>query len=234
MSNQTIKLEQIEVIKGKIEILTGLHIGASDIEMKIGGVDSAVLVHPVSKLPYIPGSSIKGKIRSLLELVSGKCTNNGGIVTMKEAKGDNFAESIVYLFGESASDKNDTPVIGRLSFCDARYLNHEEIKKKTGGYATEVKTENVINRLKGTAEHPRSVERVPAGAVFEFEVFLKVFQGDQHRNLFDTLTQGLKLLEMDSLGGNGSRGYGKVKFSELTRNGKEFNIDDVPPFNCKG
>lgn len=226
------KLEKIEIITGEIEIITGLHIGASDIEMKIGGVDSSVLVNPVTKLPYIPGSSLKGKIRSLLELVSGKC-NNGSVLTMKDAGDDEFAKSIVYLFGEAATKKSDTPVMGRLSFSDAEYINAAEIKARTGGYATEVKTENVINRLKGTAEHPRSVERVPASAKFQFTVYFKVFADDEKLKLFDTFKKGLKLLEMDSLGGNGSRGYGKIKFIKLQQDTNSFELIDVYPFPSK-
>ena len=89
---------------------------------------------------------------------------------------------------------------------------------------TEVKSENCINRIAGTAEHPRQTERVPAGAEFDFKLTVKEFDGDE-KALLDTLLQGLKLLEWDRLGGSGSRGYGKVKFEAVCLNGE--SIDDL-------
>ena len=96
---------------------------------------------------------------------------------------------------------------------------------------TEVKSENRINRISGTAEHPRQTERVPAGAEFKFKLSIKEFDNDG-TELMDTLLQGLKLLEWDSLGGSGSRGYGKVKFSKLTRNGDDISehFAQIQPF----
>ena len=75
---------------------------------------------------------------------------------------------------------------------------------------TEVKSENSIDRISGTAKHPRFTERVPADTEFDFSVTLKQFEGEE--DLLDYLLGGLKLLEMDALGGNGSRGYGRIAF----------------------
>jgi CRISPR-associated protein Csm3 len=74
---------------------------------------------------------------------------------------------------------------------------------------TEIKPENVINRIKGTAENPRTIERVPAGAEFDLLITFKILESDDEK-LFDLLLKGLKLLEMDALGGNTSRGYGRI------------------------
>ena len=74
----------------------------------------------------------------------------------------------------------------------------------------EVKSENTIDRIKGTAEHPRFIERVPSGVEFDFCVTLKIMDNDE--GLEDFLINGLKLLQMDALGGSGSRGYGKIEF----------------------
>ena len=60
------------LIRGRIECLTGLHIGGSKDKMEIGGVDSPVVRDPVThRQPYIPGSSLKGKMRMLLEYATG-------------------------------------------------------------------------------------------------------------------------------------------------------------------
>ena len=61
------QLTDMQVIEGDLELVTGLHIGAGNDEIRIGGIDNPVLKHPYSGQPYIPGSSLKGKVRSLLE-----------------------------------------------------------------------------------------------------------------------------------------------------------------------
>lgn len=223
------KLTKIIEITATLDVTTGLRIGGGDSEMHIGGVDAPIIKDPFTNLPYIPGSSLKGKIRSLLELTSGRC-RDGNPLSMKDAADDDFSKAIVYLFGESADAKSSTPTLGRLAFWDAKMQNADEIKKATGGYVTEVKTENVINRIKGTAEHPRQMERIPAGAKFEFKLTMKQFSGDDIDQLQDTLKKGLKLLEMDSLGGSGSRGYGKIKFAELKFGGISVELSEVNPF----
>ncbi|MDW8288347.1 MAG: type III-A CRISPR-associated RAMP protein Csm3, partial [Flammeovirgaceae bacterium] len=76
---------------------------------------------------------------------------------------------------------------------------------------TEIKAENSINRIKGTAEAPRFFERVPAGAEFELEFIINIFQGDDENKLLQTFENAIKLLENDYLGGSGSRGYGQVR-----------------------
>ena len=94
---------------------------------------------------------------------------------------------------------------------------------------TEAKSENTIDRITSTAGNPRQTERVPAGAEFDFKLTLRQFEGDKPE-LLDLVLKGLKLLELDSLGGSGSRGYGKVKFTELTVDGEARNLDDIKPF----
>ena len=61
------RLKEIKSIKGKIVLKTGLHIGAGSDEIHIGGIDTPVVKDPLKGWPYIPGSSLKGKIRTLLE-----------------------------------------------------------------------------------------------------------------------------------------------------------------------
>ncbi len=216
------KLKKILLINGKIKLLTGLHIGSGDSQIQIGGIDNPVVKDPISQEPYIPGSSLKGKMRYLLELYYGFFSSNGDPSSAKILNdNDENALNILKLFGISGSDaneeeterkikeKNITPT--RLSFYDLKLLNAEKLKK-VSPLMTEDKTEVRINRITGTGEHPRHTERVPAGAEFDFKLALKVFDGDNEEAFSKLLGEGLKLIEADSLGGNGSRGYGKVKF----------------------
>ena len=224
-----VKLIKIIEIQAVLNVKTGLRIGAGDTEMRIGGVDAPIIKDPVTRLPYIPASSIKGKIRSMLELTSGKC-NDGKPLSMKSAGNDEFSKNIVKLFGESADNKSTEVTLGRLSFWDSKLLNEQEIKNNTGGFLTEVKSENVINRITGIAENPRQIERIPAGAKFDFKITFKQFEDDNINELLETIKKGLKLLEMDSLGGSGSRGYGKVEFENLVIDNKSIALSEVNPF----
>ncbi len=221
-------MTKIIEIKAKLNVKTGLRIGSGDNEIHIGGVDAPVIKDSFTKLPYIPGSSIKGKIRSLLELTSGKC--KGTPLTMKDAGNDVFAQNIVKLFGESANKNNSEIVLGKLSFYDSKLINAAELKQATGNYVTEIKSENVIDRFKGTASNPRQIERVIAGAKFDFKICLKQFENDNINELLEVLKKGLKLLEMDSLGGSGSRGYGKIEFEDLQFDEVIINLSEVNPF----
>lgn len=210
-------LTRILEITGAIEVLTGLHIGGGNTEMHIGGSDNPVIRHPHTNEPYIPGSSLKGKIRSLLEWRAGLATlNKGGPMSYEKldlAPDREAALRILKLFGVGGGDddkKAEEVGPSRLAFRDCQ-LNRawvEKIRKKNL-LLTETKMENTIDRVRGVAEHPRNMERAPAGAMFDFCLAVKVL--DQE-DLLDDLFIGLKLLEKDSLGGSGSRGYGRVKF----------------------
>jgi len=231
-----LKLISIKKISGKITLKSGLHIGSGNMEMHIGGTDSPVIKHPHTLEPYIPGSSIKGKVRSLLEMACGLvpfAADEGGLVSSKTVNKvkDNpelkkHAEAILTIFGNSGADREDESSYGptRVSFSDC-YLN-EGWKKKARDNRwsyTEVKSENRIDRIKGTAEHPRFIERVPEGTEFNFLVTFKVLKDEDEKLFTDYLLKGLKLLEMDALGGNGSRGYGRIEFEfEDTTFNKEF------------
>ena len=213
------KLINIKEIKGKIVLKSGLHIGAGDMEMKIGGTDNTVIKHPHTLEPYIPGSSFKGKVRSLLEMRSGLMALTDGkplsikaLAKCSDPKQKTEGDSIIKLFGTSGADEDALGQYGssRASFADA-YLSEQwrKIADERQWPLTEVKSENSINRIRGTAENPRFTERVPAGAEFRFCISLKKIDGDEDLESF--LMEGLKLLQMDALGGSGSRGYGKVE-----------------------
>jgi len=234
------QLTAITTITATLELVTGLRIGAGDCEMHIGGVDNTVIKHPHTQSPYIPGSSLKGKMRSLLEWRSGAVKEEAlGWKDYEKASGHVQAEvkRILQLFGISGDAKlgvEDLATIGptRISFWDCNLNPDWEKQVRDDNFSlTEVKSENRINRISGVAEHPRQTERVPAGAQFDFRLSVKKLAGDSD-DLLTTVLQGLKLLELDSVGGSGSRGYGKVKFVNLKIDDKDAQarLDAIQPF----
>lgn len=231
----------IKNIQSNLKLITGLHIGASDDSMKIGGVDSPVLKREIlsdanGKLsfdgnnkviePYIAGSSLKGKIRSLLEhyfrLIDP--LGNGGVVDSASTFGDaKKRELIVKLFGESAEKKKTTDIT-RLIFRDcfiSEKVRSAKIANKVELF--EEKAENTIDRKTGTTTPGglRHIERVPSAIEFDFDVSIRIFHDDNAELFENTLKLGLKLLELDALGGSGSRGYGKVQFSSISESIEE-------------
>ena len=189
------------LVSTKLTVVTGLHIGGSKDSVEIGGIDNPVIKVATRKnQPYIPGSSLKGKMRCLLEQV------NGATAVGK-------SELVNNLFGYAS---NNQP--SKLIVRDA-YLTADSVEKLVAASLdmpyTENKYENTIDRVKGKAEHPRQSERVPAGAEFDLEMVINVWDNDNADELKQLLRQGIALIENDYLGGSGSRGYGQVKFGEL-------------------
>jgi len=207
---------KINHIKGQIEVLTGLHIGGGDDVMRIGGIDNPIIKDVNTNHPYIPGSSIKGKMRSLLEwhigvvgIGDGKPFGsdklNNPLFADQKIRMD--AETLIKLFGDSNPKSKGEYGITRISVSDCKLSESSKNMK-----LFEAKYENVIDRIKGTAEHPRQTERVPAGVKFDFDISVKILEGDDEKALMDMVYKGIELLESDYLGGSGSRGYGRVKF----------------------
>jgi len=201
---------KIVKLTGTIELLSGLHIGGGDDTMKIGGIDNGVIKDVNTDKPYIPGSSLKGKMRSLLEwnyrLVGyGDGSPFNSIVLKEIPEPDRKdAQTLLKLFG----DKEGAFGITRINVGDCALS-----KKSEDMVLSEAKYENVINRQKGTAEHPRQTERVPAGVKFDFDIRIKILdEHDDETELVNMVKKGFELIESDYLGGNGSRGYGRVKF----------------------
>lgn len=209
-------------VRGSLKASTGLHIGGNSVGMAIGGADSVVVRNPLTNDPYIPGSSLRGKMRALLERVRGEENSNandeGGFsLSRKNGKNEALAGKksdtlLGKLFGVAAEDSKEPT---RLIVRDA--LLTEKSKKElleapnADMPMTEVKTEVWIDRITSAA-NPRQIERVPAGAVFQFELVLTLIEGDEHEHFLNLLFEGLRLIEADTLGGSGSRGYGQVKF----------------------
>jgi CRISPR-associated protein Csm3 len=254
-------------LTSNLVVKTGLHIGGNNVSLDIGGIDKAVVRDPLTKYPYLPGSSIKGKMRSILERFLNKPANrDGGSKTFRyesddlesgfsevsgqfiEFKGANDCE-LSRVFGSTGKTcwlpeeivqsqknlerdgnsektfkgvkyhkvKNGRNAPARLIVRDC-HLNLDSAKLlksiDTGLYMTEWKFENGMDRITAAA-NPRQLERVPASAVFEFELVYTVENPEQAVKDLQNLAIALAILEDDALGGHGSRGYGKVAFEEF-------------------
>ncbi|OIP68750.1 MAG: type III-A CRISPR-associated RAMP protein Csm3 [Oscillatoriales cyanobacterium CG2_30_44_21] len=254
-------------LTSNLRVVTGLHIGAGGENLDIGGLDKSVMRDPLTKHPYLPGSSIKGKMRSILERFLNKPVNRAGgsgtfryesddlvsgFSEIKEYKGQLIefegAETceVSRLFGSTGNscwipesksegvdrDQNAKPRdINGVSYVKVKGRNsparlivrdsHLTVKSvddlksiDTGLYMTEWKFENGMDRITAAA-NPRQLERVPAGAIFEFELVYTVENPEQAVKDLQNLAIALAILEDDALGGHGSRGYGKVAFEEF-------------------
>lgn len=240
MSNTNQFLANI-ILRGKIKVLTGLHIGGSKDKFEIGGVDNPVIRDPFTKYPYIPGSSLKGKMRMLLEFELG---------LVEEGKDKNgkptgnypptSKEPIVTLFGSSAEESNNGPtrLIVRDSYPDVETIEMWKNLDSETLYA-EYKAENTIDRMTSAA-NPRWLERVVKDSEFTFECILGVYSMDKENytkpdNYYSNLHTAIRLLEDSALGGGGSRGSGKIKFNwtEETVYPKEYYFNGNGEFKYK-
>ena len=188
-------------ITGTLEVVTGMHIGGSSAFAAIGAVDSPVIKDSTSHLPMIPGSSLKGKIRTLLA----KAYNDSVV----EPENDSY--NILRLFGSSKKN-NIKP--SRIIISDMIMKNEKELRKQDINSMTEVKFENSISRQTSVA-NPRQIERVIRGAQFDIDFVYEVQDENEAVEDLKLLAEGMKLLQYDYLGGHGSRGYGKVSFTDL-------------------
>lgn len=193
-----------------LELMTGLHIGGSSDTFDIGGADSTVIKNPLTHEPYIPGSSIKGKLRSLLTQKYGKFNEKEKDIVFED---DEEGKTMRNLF-EPVDYGDDSIQVSKAIFRDALLTDESRanLEKHLGsGVYTEIKAENKISLLKGKAESPRFIERVPAGEVFGGEILLQVFDEDNEEYFKAKLKEAINMLELNYLGAGGTRGYGKVK-----------------------
>jgi CRISPR-associated protein Csm3 len=234
------------IVEGDIACQTGLHIGAGKGSLEIGGADNPV-VKDAFGLPYIPGSSLRGKLRSLLEQSSGLAVPSE-LVYLSKRKGQEVRihqserpdDEVCLLFGrnpgrmervsgDAVESSAATPA--RLTVYDAPLISDSitpQMRENMDDELTEVKSENAIDRITSQA-NPRTLERVPAGARFHFRIVMDVLCPED-RELLPRLVEGLRLLEDDSLGGGGSRGNGRVALSSLrlTWRGRGFYASGSP------
>ena len=201
-----IKLSDITEYRGTLEVLgSGLRIGGSKDNPGIGETDNPIIRHPITKLPYVPGSSVKGKIRSLLESKYCEGTQKTGLPCKC---GVCF---VCRLFGCGDSKMIQSP--SRLVFRDCQPTESTRKSWEEAGVSSEVKTEVLIDRNKGLSYGrigPRTTERIPAGSQFGFAFSLRSFEGDDVGEHLRHMAEGFELLEKHYLGGSGSRGYGQV------------------------
>lgn len=222
------------IINADLVAKTGLHIGGSSTNVEIGGMENSVIKNHKGE-PYIPGSSLKGKLRSLTELAHNKISKNGKGENLPCNCGECF---VCKIYGVSASEENKkkdieilpTRIIVRDAFLKASIA--EAMRKKEGEFKelelvyTESKWENSIDRLNSSA-NPRPIERVPEGVKFDLEIVYTIYNEGDIENL-KYLKEGFQFLEDDYLGGNGTRGYGKVKLENI-----KFFIKTIDDYTSK-
>ena len=244
MSTHTIETELTFlgklILEGEIQCQTGLHIGAGKGSLEIGGADNPV-VKDAFGIPYIPGSSLRGRLRSLLEQTLGLAVPNE-LVYLSKRKGQEVRihqserpdDEICVLFGRNpghvekvSGEGIDAPVAtpARLTVYDAPLVVDSitpQMRENLDDELTEVKSENAVDRITSQA-NPRTLERVPAGAKFRFRMVVDVLCPED-KPLLARVAEGLRLLEDDALGGGGSRGNGRVSFHGLglTWRGKDY------------
>jgi CRISPR-associated protein Csm3 len=208
-------------ISGKIKCLTGLHIGASKENIEIGAIDLPVVRDPITREPYIPGSSLKGKMRALLEKALGITAqrnigteSNPVYIHVCNDASDAFNCRVCRIFGSTGKKDGGKNFPARLIVRDSKLTDESREKLgdiDTGLQYTEWKFENAIDRITSAA-NPRQIERVPRGAEFTFELIYNVEDISQLDEDLKNLKLAMDLVEADALGGHGSRGYGQIKF----------------------
>lgn len=194
-------------VSTQITLVTGLHIGGSKDNVEIGGIDNPVIkISTFNNQPYLPGSSLKGKLRGLLEQIEGKTLGKDQVINsvfgFTEGKENSQASKLI--FRDSYLTQNSVKLLESASNLDMPY--------------TENKFENTIDRVKGVTVKGgiRQTERIPAGVSFDVEIIINVWDSEEDgKKSLDMLKKGIHALENDYLGGSGSRGYGQIRFSEL-------------------
>lgn len=192
----------------KIKLITGMHIGGSKDAIKIGGIDNPVIRNPITNLPYIPGSSLKGRFRMALEVKYGD--------TNVEARGTGPSinirnqSQVVRLFGSGSAKTTEEPT--RIIFRDSNLSEGFE-EYAQGEEKIEVKMDRA--KMAGFTGGNRIQERISAGAQFDFEVMIRIFENDDEELFKERLKEAMKIVELEYLGGSGTRGYGQVEFDEL-------------------
>lgn len=223
MSTSENRLVRIIRLTGRIQVVTGLRIGGSQETMEISGLDNPILRNPWNAEPYIPGSSLKGRMRSLAEWYFGELPPGGELTRVNPTQ----SPKTTAVFGMSAAKRSEDESAyrrgpTRLIVRDAHMSNASRKDKERGRILTEVKSENSINRYTSVA-NPRPIERIVPGVEFDMEILYRVFsingdEGIEDLDRFDSVVlTSLALVEADALGGGSSRGNGKIRFVELRK-----------------
>jgi len=222
-----ILLRGILEIEMVMECLTGLRIGGGPEAMEIGGVENVVIRDPLTRLPYVPGSSLKGSMRAHYELFSTRPINHEvvrGPQKIRIHMCENPDCEICRVFGRTpeklesrgAGQIRDNMIYTTRLKVDDAHPTEETIKRwrAFSPDGVEVKWENALDRLTSRA-NPRAVERVPRGSEFKVMMSYKIFDQRDVENV-SVIFQSLKLVEDDYLGRYSSRGYGRVRFKNIS------------------
>jgi CRISPR-associated protein Csm3 len=224
------------LVEGVLVVKTGLHVGSQAAKMEIGSIDSPVIRDPLTRRPYIPGSSLKGKLRALVERSFQdppiEFNRSGGSSIYRHECSDPLCPSC-RLFGSTGLTNADRNLPGRLAVRDLflREESAQELERlETGLLYTEWKFENALDRLTAAA-NPRQIERVPADSRFDFQLVYTLEAAPQiAAEDLNRIFLGLRLLEDDALGGHGSRGYGRVVFTDVKMRRRDiaYYLGDAP------
>jgi len=232
------KLKEIIQLDFQIEVVDGLRIGGSGGELEIGGAVDAnlnAIRDPITQDPYIPGSSLKGKLRSLLEKIykTYDPPQRGGKEQSDSPCGCGKPDCLVCTIFGAHMNTNSLCAPTRITVRDA----HLAPESQARGQLFEQKTENIVDRKSGAAEHPRTGERIPPGARFDAHIILRIFDHDLDQKKTDdyigAIQQALGLLEgADSLGASGTRGYGTIKIQNPCITRKSVSEFKIPFETC--
>lgn len=209
--------EGVIVIAGELECVSGLSIGAQVEDFEIGGLDNPVIKDPVTGQPYVPGSSLKGKLRTLLEWSAGKVVpvERRGSLTAGPHQCSEPSCPVCTIFGTAAEQSRQGPtrLIVRDAFATPDTLMMWD-RSLGPNLFTEIKSENTLDRVTSRA-NPRQMERVPAGSRFALEMTYFLYAAGD-RGMLESLVQAMALLEDSALGGSGTRGSGRIRFREMS------------------
>jgi len=241
MINKTIKLQADLVCE------TSLHIGNQEGGNQPRGLNAPMLQNPVLQInnsyaPYISATSLKGKLRNIAEILFEKHLNRKFVDDYDEEKKkrrvlkrhecDSLNEAkkcaVCCLFGSSSGSGNKSNEDVENENFDGRLLfRNAPLKQDSALKSSEIKTENKIHRLRQEA-NPRSIERALRHSIFELEIVYLVHDNENVNKQLSNMIACLRFLENNYLGGNGSRGYGKIKFTNILLNGnKQDSLEDL-------
>ena len=212
---RTLELKKYCSLSASLVCKTGLRVGGTEDGMSIGGAENPV-IKDSRGIPYIPGSSLKGKLRSLLEYKYKRVSENG------DACGCGRADCpVCFMFGPHRNTRHDlgpTRIIVRDAYLSDKSQKDWEKAGKEGIDFTETKTETMINRRSGIAAGGslRTHERIPAGTEFDLNINIRIFDDDDAEKMKILIEEALSYLQQDALGGSGTRGYGWVEIKGLT------------------
>lgn len=213
---KALQLKKHLLFRGTLMCKSGLRIGGTETGIEIGGTENPVIKDPQGR-PYVPGSSLKGKLRAVLEYKYNRIGKDGKPCGCAEPLGKC---PVCTLFGPHQKPTHDlgpTRVIVRDAMLTPEWLERWEEARKQGVEFTETKTETMVDRRTGIAASGslRTQERVPPGTEFHMEVVLRIFEGDDEEKMKKYILEGIDLINKDYLGGSGTRGYGWVEIKNV-------------------